>query len=865
MERLVQRQIVNDLTEMDKRLQEAASPTVAVQCLSVLAAVQQRLAADFTADRQAVYVPMLEGAAEGLDALAMQGLGAADRAEIAALVRQLLAALHRELAQEPVKKEILFLPYKASMWDCLESIWMAADADKEHCIARVMPIPYCDRNPDNTVRAWHYDGGQFPDYVRITDYRQYDIAEHHPDIIYIHNPYDDHNLMTTVDMRYYSYELKKQTDMLVYVPYFFVGSNIFPRGQVLPEYCYPHIDKMIVQKEGLLVQEVDGTSENPDGIRKPIEDYIAAAKLVPLGSPKADRVFYCMQHPHVPQEWRKKLRGKKVFLYNVSISGIITYGAEALAKIRYVFGCFAAHPEVILLYRPHPLLEASLAAMKPELYESYMQLKQEFLDKGWGILDTTPDIDMAVAISDAYVGEAGSSVPALFGIAGKPVFFIDPREIHRSQTLAERTSVTLAGVYPDNKGGVWCILANFPLLVHLDFATGRLEPLYQFEKTGDYWCCFPKGDKIILSPHNMPYFREYDCRTGQCEITAELEEPLEQANFGGGVPYGKYIFFLPSKYPAIVRYDTETHALKYYRQCMEEFAERMPEEYDDFWGGGGMRGDHIMLRASIHTNVILEFDMATEEYRFHQVADDEDGILGMVPTGDGHSWWLLPWELGPIRRWDIETGAVQCYDGWPEGFAVEPNWWNPDDQPPFWGMWPVAEKLWIFPRFANMVVEFDPATGQMQEAPLKLSHTLAERKEGIYKQQVPFNAAFWLDLKPDWWQTWPDRLGLMDSFDRSLLFVDRRTGQVTPHPACYIREDLARDMSAGLEFKDRPGISPFAASEGGPWNGLGDFIAYVSAGRHEIAPEQAAYAAILNNADGTCGQKIHEYILQAHR
>ena len=201
----------------------------------------------------------------------------------------------------------------------------------------------------------------------------------------------------------------------------------------------------------------------------------------------------------------------------------------------------------------------------------------------------------------------------------------------------------------------------------------------------------------------------------------------------------------------------------------------------------------------------------------------------------------------------------------PEGFAVEPNWWNPDDQPPFWGMWPVAEKLWIFPRFANMVVEFDPATGQMREAPLKLSHTLAERKEGIYKQQVPFNAAFWLDLKPDWWQTWPDRLGLMDSFDRSLLFVDRRTGQVTPHPACYIREDLARDMSAGLEFKDRPGISPFAASEGGPWNGLGDFIAYVSAGRHEIAPEQAAYAAILNNADGTCGQKIHEYILQAHR
>ena len=43
-----------------------------------------------------------------------------------------------------VRLEMVFLPYKASMWDSLESVWMAADADPD-CDAYVMPIPYYDR------------------------------------------------------------------------------------------------------------------------------------------------------------------------------------------------------------------------------------------------------------------------------------------------------------------------------------------------------------------------------------------------------------------------------------------------------------------------------------------------------------------------------------------------------------------------------------------------------------------------------------------------------------------------------------------------------------------------------------------------
>ena len=52
----------------------------------------------------------------------------------------------------PRKKVLVFLPYKASMWDCMESVWRAAVEDEEHCKVYVVPIPYADLNPDHSVK-----------------------------------------------------------------------------------------------------------------------------------------------------------------------------------------------------------------------------------------------------------------------------------------------------------------------------------------------------------------------------------------------------------------------------------------------------------------------------------------------------------------------------------------------------------------------------------------------------------------------------------------------------------------------------------------------------------------------------------------
>nr|MCR5237068.1 hypothetical protein [Lachnospiraceae bacterium] len=119
----------------------------------------------------------------------------------------------------PERLETVFLPYKASMWDSLESVWKKADAD-ENCDAYVIPIPYFDRNPDGSAKEEHYEGDLFPKGVPVTRYDQYDFENRHPDRIYIHNPYDANNFVTSVHPFFYSKNLKEFTDELIYIPYF---------------------------------------------------------------------------------------------------------------------------------------------------------------------------------------------------------------------------------------------------------------------------------------------------------------------------------------------------------------------------------------------------------------------------------------------------------------------------------------------------------------------------------------------------------------------------------------------------------------------------------------------------------------------
>lgn len=100
---------------------------------------------------------------------------------------------------------ILFLPYKASMWDSMESVYLAAKEDP-NCIPLVMPISYIQRDPGKEDVLLN-ERENFPKDIPYVG-EEFSLEEERPDCIFIHNPYDDKNYVTSVHQRYYTENLK---------------------------------------------------------------------------------------------------------------------------------------------------------------------------------------------------------------------------------------------------------------------------------------------------------------------------------------------------------------------------------------------------------------------------------------------------------------------------------------------------------------------------------------------------------------------------------------------------------------------------------------------------------------------------------
>ncbi len=341
----------------------------------------------------------------------------------------------------PTELETVFLPYKASMWDSLESVWKKADADPL-CHAYVIPIPYCDRNPDGSVKEVHYEADQYPKYVPITNYTEYDFEERHPDQIYIHNPYDGNNYVTSVDPFFYSENMKQFTNELIYIPYFVLSEPPKPDAKNFAKYLeglekfvlvpgVVNADKTIVQSEEMKDCYVRVLTKHMGRDTKKIWE----ERILGLGSPKIDKVLNThIEDLEIPEEWKKIYtnadgKRKKIVLYNTSLAALLKNDEQMIQKIQDVLKIFKENSEeVVVLWRPHPLLEATLESMRPELVVEYRKLKQDFLAEGYGIFDETADLDRAIILSDAYYGD-WSSVVWLYQKTEKPIMIQNPKII----------------------------------------------------------------------------------------------------------------------------------------------------------------------------------------------------------------------------------------------------------------------------------------------------------------------------------------------------------------------------------------------------------------------------------------------------
>ena len=333
------------------------------------------------------------------------------------MLKELAAGLKKETN---IKKSIVFLPYLASMWDCMESLWQAASRDTEHCNAYVIPIPYFSRNEDGTPKEWFIDVDKFPPGLPLLDWKTIDLYKFHPNIIVIHNPYEDRALVNSVEQHYYPSVLKDCTDKLVYIPYYIsrdkdLHGTSAERAETLANAsAYWHSDVIIMnsraEKEAYIkVLEQWHTRENLE------------KRIFALGSPKVDKLLHADRNEiQLPEEWRGLIGGRKVVLYNTSVTEIIRIPELYLEKIRDTLAYFREERRAVLWWRPHPLFRDTVGTLNPELLPQYEEIVKKYREEAWGIYDESGDMYRAIAWSDAYYGDP-SSVAVLYSMTGKPM------------------------------------------------------------------------------------------------------------------------------------------------------------------------------------------------------------------------------------------------------------------------------------------------------------------------------------------------------------------------------------------------------------------------------------------------------------
>ena len=615
-------------------------------------------------------------------------------------------------------REAVFLPYKASMWDSLESVWKAAKEDP-NCDAYVIPIPYYDRNSDGSFGEIHYEADQYPADVPVMHYNEYDFEKRRPDMIFIHNPYDECNYVTSVPPFFYSKNIKQFTEKLIYIPYFVLEEIKIDDEHAIADmskFCLVegvrNADQVVVQSENMrrvYIEVLTKTSgEKTRGYWE--------KKILGLGSPKVDKVLSTRKEDlDIPEEWMEIIRKpdgswKKIILYNTSVTALLQYSDQMIAKIQEVFRIFYENrEEAVLLWRPHPLIEATIRSMRPKLWAKYREIVERYCAQGWGIFDESADLDRAVALSDAYYGD-WSRIVWLYEKTEKPILHQNP-DILSNQDDA--LSIADMVRYHDK---LFILTRDTCSLFEYDLTAKKMKwcGLIKRQREQVFICMAVCEGKVYIAPYEADYISVYDIETETFDTISlkQLSGKRKNKYYHWGFSYGKKVFFLGTLQSTMLSVDVQDGTVYEVTDWMEEWKQMTGEETavrthtdkcvveDCFW---------VALDGS---NVLLQYNMTTGEYRFWPVGDSQ--FQYVTVNYDGRYFWLSG-DRKAIVRWEKETGEVREIADFPAGFEA----YNEKGEEMFYCCYPWKDALYFAPLRTNMLVRLELKTEKMECVLLK--------------------------------------------------------------------------------------------------------------------------------------------------
>ena len=620
LDRAQKKEIIRYLVDA-KRLLEATScpsPSELNLVLQVLTVVDKICQQNLSITRYKFYGDLLQTLIETVTNLSV--LNEYSKNEAAKLTVDILEYCVTAMEKEKVKKEIVFLPYKASMWDCMETVWRAAYEDREHCNVYVIPIPYCDRNSDLSCGEIYCEKDLFPDYVPTLDWSQYDLAKLKPDIAVIHNPYDNTNIVTSVEARFYSHNLKKYVKKLVYIPYY-ISNNIVG--------CDKCNSPGVVNADYVILEN--------ENIKRQYEIYypkgnVPKNKFLVLGSPKIEKILSTnIEDVEMPLAWKKLIADRKVILYNTSLGAMLKNPSKLCEKLKFVFEQFRKNQDYVCWWRPHPLMKQSLKAMHPDFYEEYCQIEKEYIEAGWGIYDDTPDMDRAIFCGDCYYGD-DSGVMWTYKATGKPI-------VEQSMSyISEKQDFDIpvwARVFCRVGDELWRVHGKLNILLKYNIVEDKL---YYIDKLAGslfgmlkYCSLQYVGEKIYFIPIMADKIIYYDIATQKFSY---ISFPMDQqyagmAKFGKALVLKKKIYIFPTFYPYILCVNTVNNTVECILDVKKVLAENnIPQS--SYIHDVAVYDRNILMCLLYKSNKILLLDIETNNYEIITLGKHEYSTIAII-------------------------------------------------------------------------------------------------------------------------------------------------------------------------------------------------------------------------------------------
>ncbi|MBQ9199713.1 MAG: LicD family protein [Lachnospiraceae bacterium] len=365
--------------------------------------------------------------------------GSDDSEGIAAFLGDIYGRMKEILEKEVIdKREMVFIPYRADYWKSMEPMWKKA-VDEGIYNVYVVPIPYYKKTARSELADEYYEGGKLPDFVKVTDYKEYDFARRHPDVIVTMNPFDECNYVISLGYEHYSRNLKKHTEKLIYIsPYTIneIGLDKDSKAwKTLDYFCavpgVVHADMVLVQSEEMRQTYIERLTDMSEEKYKDVwsEKVVALADVIEEDYLKATEdekpIDKAELIAKLPPSWQEKLKKedggyKKIVLYNVGIAYMAQYGEKVIDKIENSLKIFEdAKEDIALIWYANPHLLRTLKRVDLRLRDKYNKILDKYKTEGWGIYDELIDYTELVDVCDAFYGDPGN-IPHLFRKSNKP-------------------------------------------------------------------------------------------------------------------------------------------------------------------------------------------------------------------------------------------------------------------------------------------------------------------------------------------------------------------------------------------------------------------------------------------------------------